>query len=81
MHRQTDKGSDLAKEKMEQEAQDAKPERGPRRGPRGAQGEEKKSAGPQVVKAAKTRKLVAAGTADDVEIAQEIEEGEKEESA
>lgn len=79
MRANTDKGSDLAKEKAEQEAQDAKPERGPRRGPRQAAGDEKKSAGPQVVKAAKTRKLVAAGTADDVEIAQEIEEGEKNE--
>lgn len=36
-----------------------------------------KKAGPTIVKASKTRKLVAAGTADDVEIQQELEEGEK----
>ncbi len=36
-----------------------------------------KKAGPAIVKASKTRKLVAAGTADDVEIQQELEEGEK----
>ncbi|MES2965726.1 MAG: 30S ribosomal protein S2 [Bdellovibrionota bacterium] len=79
MRANTDKGSDLAKEKADMEAQDSKPERGPRRGPRVAGGAEvaAKPAGPQVVKAAKTRKLVAAGTADDVEIQQEIEEGEK----
>ncbi|MEK7356452.1 MAG: 30S ribosomal protein S2, partial [Bdellovibrionota bacterium] len=78
MRSNTDKGSDLAKEKADMEAQDAKPERGPRRGPRvGGDTVAAKPAGPQVVKAAKTRKLVAAGTADDVEIQQEIEEGEK----
>ncbi len=38
---------------------------------------EEKKAGPAIVKASKTRKLVAAGTADDVEIQQELEEGEK----
>ncbi len=38
---------------------------------------EDKKAGPAIVKASKTRKLVAAGTADDVEIQQELEEGEK----
>lgn len=78
MRSNTDKGSDLAKEKADQEAQDTKSDRGPRRGPRTAQGDAPaKPAGPQVVKAAKTRKLVAAGTADDVEIQQELEEGEK----
>jgi small subunit ribosomal protein S2 len=38
---------------------------------------DKKSTGPAVVKATKTRKLVAAGLADDVEIALELEEGTK----
>lgn len=48
-----------------------------RRPGRAAAATEKKSGGPTIVKAAKTRKLVAAGMADDVEIAQELEEGSK----
>lgn len=75
---QTDKGSDLAKEKATAEAA-AAPARENRtgRGPRAAgagKTEEKKSAGPTVVKANKTRKLVAAGTADLVEIEAELNE-------
>jgi small subunit ribosomal protein S2 len=52
-----------------------------RRGARPEPKVEDKKAGPSVVKASKTRKLVAAGTADDVEIQQELEEGEKPETA
>lgn len=66
---QTDKASDVEKEvvaEKEEKKAAARPE---------------KKSGPSVVKAAKTRKLVAAGLADDVEIAQELEEGTKEESA
>ncbi len=75
---QTDKGSDLAKEKSEAVAQDA---RKPVRGARGpAKPEEKKSTGPSVVKANKTRKLVAAGTAEIVEIEAELNEAPKEEA-
>jgi len=79
---QTDKGSDLAKEK----AQDAAPARGERdggkgRGPRGAKPEATKAAGPSVVKANKTRKLVAAGTADIVEIEAELNEDKKEDTS
>lgn len=69
MRQQTDKASDTEKEVSE------KPERRPSRAAAAA---EKKPAGPAVVKATKTRKLVAAGMADDVEIAQELEEGTKE---
>lgn len=61
------------------EARDPKEETPRRRGPKA--GEPKaapdKKAGPSVVRAAKTRKLVAAGLADEVEIQQELEEGEK----
>lgn len=52
-----------------------------RRGARPEPKAEDKKAGPSIVKASKTRKLVAAGTADDVEIQQELEEGEKPETA
>jgi small subunit ribosomal protein S2 len=72
---QTDKGSDLAKEKAASEAAPARDERGGKgRGPRGAKTDDKKAAGPSVVKANKTRKLVAAGTADIVEIEAELNE-------
>lgn len=63
----TDKASDLEKEK-EGRTEEKK-----------ASGRPEKKGGPAVVKAAKTRKLVAAGMADDVEIAQELEEGPKDE--
>jgi small subunit ribosomal protein S2 len=71
---QTDKQSDVEKEKA------AAPAEAPARRGRGpaaaaAASADKKPAGPTIVKATKTRKLVAAGLADDVEIAQELEEG------
>jgi small subunit ribosomal protein S2 len=81
---QTDKGSDLAKEK-EGMMQDDAAKRPAARGPAkpAAKPEEKKSAGPSVVKASKTRKLVAAGTAELVEIEAELntETKEKEDAA
>jgi small subunit ribosomal protein S2 len=76
MRSQTDKASDLEKEKEGQpEAKPARAARGAAPTPSG------KPAGPTVVKAAKTRKLVAAGMADVVEIQQELEEGTKDEPA
>ena len=72
----TDKASDNVKEKAEAPASDS---RRPARGARGpAKPEEKKSTGPAVVKASKTRKLVAAGTADLVEIEAELNENKPE---
>ncbi len=73
LRQQTDKASDLDKEKAGEEAPAPRRGRGPAAA--AAQATEKKPAGPAVVKATKTRKLVAAGMADDVEIAQELEEG------
>lgn len=77
---QTDKGSDMAKEKSEEAAPAKEAGRRPARGAgRGAAKEAPaKSAGPAVVKANKTRKLVAAGTADLVEIEAELNENNKE---
>jgi len=69
---QTDKASDLEKEKQGEAAESAPRDRRPGRGAPVAAAA--KPAGPTVVKAAKTRKLVAAGMADDVEIAQELDE-------
>lgn len=66
----TDKASDLEKEK-EAASEEKRPSR--------AAAAADKKGGPAVVKATKTRKLVAAGLADEVEIAQELEEGTKEE--
>ena len=67
MRTNTDKGSDLAKEKTEM-SDEKRPARAPK-------AEDKKAAaGPSVVKANKTRKLVAAGTADLVEIEAELNE-------
>lgn len=79
---QTDKASDLAKEK-EADTTAAAPARAPRGGARGAKTDAApaKSAGPAVVKANKTRKLVAAGTADLVEIEAELNEGKSDDSA
>lgn len=75
---QTDKSSDNAKEHAE--AAPVKETRS--RGPRGAKAaEDKKSAGPTVVKANKTRKLVAAGTAEIVEIEAELNENKSDDSA
>jgi small subunit ribosomal protein S2 len=71
----TDKQSDVAKEDKGEEAPKkraaaagAKP---------GAKEAPKKAAGPTVVKATKARKLVAAGTAEEVEIQAELENNEK----
>lgn len=72
---QSDKGSDLAKEKMADVPKEAAR---PARGPRGARPDDKKPVvGPTVVKASKTRKLVAAGTADLVEIEAELNESKE----
>ena len=49
----------------------------PVRAARGEKPADKKSAGPTVVKASKTRKLVAAGTADLVEIEAELNESKE----
>ncbi len=74
MRTNTDKGSDLAKEKAEMS--DAKP------AARAPMADAKKLApGPAVVKANKTRKLVAAGTADLVEIEAELNETKPTETA
>lgn len=67
MRTATDKESDLEKEMVA--AAPAPKERKAASGP-----VPKKAAGPAVVKASKTRKLVAAGLADEVEIQQELEE-------
>lgn len=69
----TDKASDNAKEKSEATA----PEARKGRAPKAAKTDDKKSAGPSVVKANKTRKLVAAGTADLVEIEAELNENKE----
>lgn len=71
---QTDKGSDVAKEAKEEGREDAPKRRGAKPGAKEAP---KKSAGPAVVKTTKARpKLVAAGTAEEVEIAAELEQPE-----
>jgi small subunit ribosomal protein S2 len=72
----TDKASDNQKEAAEGgEKSDRPAARRPRGGkPAPAQADApKKSAGPEVVKITKARKLVAAGTAEDVEILAEVE--------
>ncbi len=70
----TDKQSDLAKEEMGEAKEEAPKRRQPRAGAPAAKSEApKKAAGPVVVKATKARKLVAAGTAEDVEIQAELE--------
>ncbi len=71
----TDKQSDVAKEAKGEEA--APKRRAPAKA--GAKEAPKKAAGPAVVKANKGRKLVAAGTAEEVEIQAELEN--KDESA
>ncbi len=79
---QTDKGSDLVKEKaaMEEKGDSAPEKKG--RAPRGggkpaAATDSKKPAGPTVVKVTKQRKLVAAGMAEVVEIQAELENKEE----
>lgn len=68
----TDKQSDVAKEAKAEAKEEAPKRRGPRAGAKEAP---KKAAGPTVVKATKARKLVAAGTAEEVEIQAELEQG------
>jgi small subunit ribosomal protein S2 len=77
---QTDKASDLVKEKEAPKEAAATPERkgrGPGRGATKPGAETKKSEGPAVVKVAKQRKLVAAGMAEVVEIQAELENKEE----
>lgn len=69
----TDKQSDLAKEEKGEAAEEAPKRRAPRAGAPAAKTAAAKPAGPTVVKATKARKLVAAGTAEDVEIQAELE--------
>lgn len=72
----TDKQSDLAKEEKGDTKEEAPKRRQPRAGAPAAKSEAaapKKAAGPAIVKATKARKLVAAGTAEDVEIQAELE--------
>jgi small subunit ribosomal protein S2 len=73
----TDKQSDLAKEEKGEAREEAPKRADQKRAPRPAAGAAKpaaaKPAGPMVVKATKARKLVAAGTAEDVEIQAELE--------
>jgi small subunit ribosomal protein S2 len=81
---QTDKGSDMAKEAKEEGREEAPKRRAPGGKPAaGAKEAPKKTAGPAVIKTTKARpKLVAAGTAEEVEIAAELEQPEnKDDSA
>lgn len=68
---QTDKNSDLVKEKMADQPKDDKRPRA--RGPKGQQPQEKR-AEPSVIKVNKGRKLVAAGLAEKIEIEAELEQ-------
>lgn len=74
----TDKQSDVAKEAKAEGKEEAPKRRGAPKA--GAKEAPKKAAGPTVVKAAKARKLVAAGTAEEVEIQAELE-GKEDDSA
>ncbi|HEY1079833.1 MAG TPA: 30S ribosomal protein S2 [Bdellovibrio sp.] len=71
----SDKQSDVAKEAKAEGKDDAPKKRGaaPKAGAKEAP---KKAAGPAIVKASKARKLVAAGTAEEVEIQAELENKE-----
>lgn len=62
------------------EKSEGRQERGSRGGRNQAQSKPEKAAGPSVVKVARGRKLVAAGTAEDVEIAMELDSTEKPET-
>ncbi len=80
----TDKQSDLDKEEKGEVKEEAPKRRAPRPGAAGGPAAPKgaaKSAGPTVVKATKARKLVAAGTAEDVEIQAELENNNTEAAA
>ncbi|WP_413612812.1 30S ribosomal protein S2 [Bdellovibrio sp. HCB-110] len=70
----TDKQSDVAKEAKAEGKEEAPKRRGAPKA--GAKEAPKKGAGPAVVKATKSRKLVAAGTAEEVEIQAELENKE-----
>ncbi|HEY8272677.1 MAG TPA: 30S ribosomal protein S2 [Pseudobdellovibrionaceae bacterium] len=69
----SDKQSDLAKEEKGEIKEEAPKRRAPRPGAAAATTKPAKAAGPAIVKATKARKLVAAGTAEDVEIQAELE--------
>lgn len=81
MRSQTDKASDVEKEEkaVAKERETTAKKRPAPRGPQRA--EAKKSEGPAVVKVNKARKLVAAGTAEDVEIQAELETESTKDSA
>ena len=70
----SDKQSDVAKEAKAEGKEEAPKRRGAAKP--GAKEAPKKAAGPTVVKATKARKLVAAGTAEEVEIQAELENKE-----
>lgn len=82
---QTDKASDVEKEVAAEKTEDTSKQRRPRGRTSGAPGaaassaSDKKPSAPQVVKVTK-RKLVAAGTAEDVEIQAELENNETSET-
>lgn len=75
----TDKQSDVAKEAKAEGKEEAPKRRGAPKA--GAKEAPKKGAGPTVVKATKSRKLVAAGTAEEVEIQAELENKEDDSAA
>lgn len=80
----SDKQSDVSKEQQAEAAtkDEAPRKRNARPGSKGAAADApKKSEGPTVVKATKARKLVAAGTAEDVEIQAELENKEEDTSS
>jgi small subunit ribosomal protein S2 len=72
----TDKASDVEKEKPQ-----AKEEVKPRSRGRAPEAKKAEATGPAIVKAAKPRKLVAAGLAEKIEIEAELEEGESKEDS
>lgn len=74
----TDKQSDVEKEEKADGKEDAPKRRGAKPGAKEAP---KKAAGPSVVKTTKARKLVAAGTAEEVEIQAELEQGQQNEDS
>ncbi len=69
----TDKQSDVAAEEKSEAREEAPKKRAPRPGTTPKPTATAKPAGPSIVKAAKARKLVAAGTAEDLEIQAELE--------
>jgi small subunit ribosomal protein S2 len=73
MRTMSDKQSDVVEKAAKTDEKEA-PKKRSARGP--AKTQEKKSEGPSVVKVTKARKLVAAGTADEVEIQAELENQE-----